>query len=392
MIATYARLRPLFVLLGVLAAQGIAHAEEAPNAALVAAIDALVKKQGITPEGPGVAILVVQPGQFVFKKGYGAAHLQDHAPITSQTMFELASVSKSFTATAILILHERGKLSIHDDVRKYLHELPEYNKQRPIHITDLLQHTSGLPDYMDFENVPSRHKDYWVNEDYIGEFARQRVKHPPVFPTGQKYEYSNTNYMLLATIVERVAKKSYAAFMHEEVFTPAGMKHTFVYDSPNAVPKKKPAECLTALGYDKEKNKTQWKESWGTTPFRHEKLLTVGDGAIWTNLDDMIAWDAALRADKLIKKETMQLALTQSKTRDGKKNDYGFGWSMYYEKDGKMIGYGHDGSWGGFHTSYYRYLAADRTTVILSNNGTFDTDKLWYALNDVIEKHKPGKK
>lgn len=116
-------------------------------------------------------------------------------------------------------------------------------------------------------------------------------------------------------------------------------------------------------------------------------MLTVGDGSVWTNLEDMANWDRALRSHKLIKSETMQLALTPSKTRDGKKNDYGFGWSIYPGEGGGMNGFGHEGSWGGFHTSYYRYLVADRTTVILSNKGNFDPDKFWYALNDVIEKH-----
>ncbi len=126
-------------------------------------------------------------------------------------------------------------------------------------------------------------------------------------------------------------------------------------------------------------------------PLRQETLLAVGDGAIWSNLEDFVAWDTALRNGKLLKAETMKLALTSGKTRDGKPTDYGFGWGLFFDESGKLIGYGHEGSWGGFRTSYYRYLTADRTTVILSNRGNFDPDKFWYVLDAAVEKHSADK-
>ncbi|HEV3343419.1 MAG TPA: serine hydrolase domain-containing protein [Pirellulales bacterium] len=360
---------------------GQATADESP---LAHAVDRLVKKNGITADGPGVAILLVQPGKPVFKKGYGLARLRDQTPITPQTLFELASVSKTFTATATLLLHERGKLSVHDDVRKYLPELPKYDPAHPIKISDLLHHTSGLPDYLALDDVPSRHGDVLVNEDYAREFARQRQKFPLAFPTGQKYAYNNTNYMLLGLIIGRVAKKSYGQFMHDEIFLPAGMKSTFVYESPGAIPSGRAQSC--AIGY--EKDKKHWAEAWGVRPFREERHLEVGDGAIWTNLEDMQHWDAALREHKLIKKATMRMALEPSKTRDGQTNGYGFGWQVYTNDSGGMNGFGHEGSWGGFRTSYYQYVLASRTTVVLSNRGNFDPDKFWYALNDVVEQNQ----
>ncbi|HVX15310.1 MAG TPA: serine hydrolase domain-containing protein [Pirellulales bacterium] len=349
---------------------------------LAAAIDRLVKKQGFTDEGPGVAILIVQPGRTTFKKGYGLAKLHPKTPITPETLFELASVSKTFTATGTLRLAEQKKLSIDDDVRDYLPELPEYDPQRPIRIRDLLQHTSGLPDYMQFADVPARHKDFWVNEDYAAEFARQREQHPLDFRTGRKYEYNNTNFMLLALIVERVSKRSFGTFLHDEVFAPAGMTSTFVYENPSAVPAGRGTLC--AIGY--EKTKKGWDAAWGVPPDRHETLLTVGDGAVWTNLADMAHWDAALRHHKLLNAATLREALKPSRTDDGQTNGYGLGWSVYLDDSGRMNGFGHDGSWGGFRTSYYHYQLADRTTVILSNRGSFDPDKFWYALNDVVEK------
>ena len=379
-------LLPLAVCLGVFLGGPSPARPEPP---LAAAVDDLARNNGFTADGPGVAVLVIQSGKVLFQKGYGLANLKERTPVTPRTLFELASLSKSFTATAVLILHDRGKLTLDDDVRRYLPELPEYQKDQPIRIRDLLQHTSGLPDYLKFRNVPARHKDYWVNEDYAGEFARRRAKFPRRFPPGQKHEYQNSNYMLLALVVERVAKKSFGTVLHDEVFTPAGMTSAFVYESPKAVPQRRAAGCVPAIGYEKVEDKKGWEEAWGAPPFRHEELLTVGDGGVWCNLEDMARWDAALGAGKLVKPSTMKLARTPSKTRDGKTNDYGLGWALYFDKSRRMNGYGHDGAWGGFHSSYYRYLAADRITVLLSNRGDFDPDKFWYALNDVIEKHLP---
>lgn len=377
-----------FLFTGIVWAQ--AH-ETKVNDALVAAIDKLVEKAGVTADGPGVAICVRQPGKLLFQKGYGLSNVEDGTPITPRTMFELASVTKSFTAVAVLILHEQGKLSIDDDVRRHLPELPEYNKARPIRLRDLLQHVSGLPDYMGLEDVPVRNKSYWVDADYAADFARQRAKHPLDFPTGARYEYNNTNYMLLGLVVERVARQSFGTFLREAVLTPAGMQNSFVYESPTAVPKQAGPASTPAIGYEWGKKRSAWRPSWGCPPARQETLLTVGDGGLWSNLHDMAQWDIALREGKLLKPATMQLALAPSKTRDGETNQYGLGWSLYPDGAGGLTGYGHDGSWGGFRTSYYRYLAADRTTVILSNRGDFDTDKFWYALDAVIEKHLAGR-
>lgn len=355
-----------------------------PSTKLVAAIDRVIKRHGFTDTEPGVAVLIHQPGEMLFQKGYGLANLATKQPITSQTMFELASVSKTFTATAILILHDRGKLSIDHDVLKYLPELPNYQRgfseDRPIQIRDLLQHTSGLPDYMDFENVPKSHKTYWVNADYLPLFARDKKPFPLEFPTGSKYRYNNTNFMLLASIIERVSKRSFGTFLKEEIFTPVGMKHSFVYEDPKTLPRN-PPEYVNAVGYEWRKRKEIWEPTWGTPPDRHEELLSVGDGAVWTNLEDMAQWDLVVRDERLLKPETWKLALTPSRTSNGKANGYGLGWSVYFNNPDTLNGYGHDGSWGGFKTTYYRYLTAERTTVLLSNRGNLDTDKLWLALD-----------
>jgi CubicO group peptidase (beta-lactamase class C family) len=366
---------------------GRAAADESP---LDKGFDELLHKFGFRDEGPGVAVLVRRPGAVLLQRCFGFAHLKDSTPITPRTLFDLASVSKNFTAAAILLLHDRGKLSLLDDVREYIPEFPVFDPAHPIRLTDMLHHVSGVPDYMSLIEVPARNRTYWVNEDYVAEFARLGKRNPPLFPNGQKYSYSNTNYVFLAVVVARVSGKSFGTFLVDEIFKPAGMKHSFVFESPTSVPQKQAEGYVNAIGY--KKSEGVWEASWGTPPNRLETRFAVGDGGVWTNLEDMAAWDDAIRSHKLIKPITMHMALVPSETTDGKVNMYGRGWSLYFNYEtGKLIGYGHNGLWDGFRTSYYRYLAADRTSIILSNRGDFQPDKFWYPLNDLVGKFDPGR-
>jgi len=306
-------------------------------------------------------VLVIEDGKVVFQKGYGLANVKEKKPITARTTFELASCSKQFAGTAILLLQERGKLRLDDDVRKYLPELPVYNEKNPIRILDLARHTSGLPEYMDFPEVKGKDPKYLANGDFVGEFARQRKKFPLFFPPGEKSRYTNTNYMLMALIVERISKKSYGAFLKSEIFDPLGMSTARVYERPTVMVKE------PALGYHKEKNTFQ--DIWGPPPFRQETLLTVGDGGVWASLEDLTRWDAGWRQGKVLKPETVKRALVPSKSRDGKPNDYAFGWILNVA-DGKLQRMSHEGSWGGFRTLVNRDLAANRTIVVLANLDT----------------------
>ena len=190
--------------------------------------------------------------------------------------------------------------------------------------------------------------------------------------------------MLLALVVARVSSKSFADFMHDEVFMAAGMKDTFVYENPKTV-RPVAQRQPSAVGYRKARG-GQWRPNWGLPPDRHEKLLTVGDGGVWTNLDDAARWDAAWRSGKFLKAATFKSMLEPSRTANGKRNNYGLGFTLYPSESG-LNGFGHNGDWGGFRTDYYRYLQDDRSTIVLSNRGDFDTDGLWYKLNDAITKH-----
>ena len=360
---------------------------KSPPPALVADVDKLVAKKGFGPDEPGLAILINKPGQYVFSKGYGLSNLADGNVITPRTLFELASLSKPFTATAILMLQDRGLLSIEDDVRKTLPELPVYEAGNPIRIRDLLCHTSGLPEYFDFENVPQRRAGYRDNYDYLPVFARDAKDYPLNFRTGLKHEYTNSNYLLLGIIIERVSGTRYENFLRDEIFLPAGMKSTFVYQRPESVPAQEGSARLRAVGYEWRTRKQTWMPTWGTPPVRNEKDLIVGDGSIWSNLEDMAAWDNAVRSRKFLKPATWKLALQPGTNRKGKAFDYGLGWMTYYNDPKSVYGYGHDGCWGGFNTTYYRYLTEDHSIIILSNRGDTDVDILWDALAAIVTKH-----
>jgi CubicO group peptidase (beta-lactamase class C family) len=361
-------------------------------APLEAAVDAAVRAAGVTPETPGVAVLVIDHREVLLRKGYGLANLKDRTPIRPETTFELASLSKPFTATAVCILHDQGKLAFDDPVRKYVPELPDLGRKPPIRLHHLLHHTSGLPDYTGWPQPKGRDPNYVGNEDYarlIRDNPRLVEQH---FAAGQKYEYSNTNFMLLALIVERVSKKSYGTFLQEEIFKPLGMVNSWVNERPDSTPKHPRLGYVNAVGYEKN-DRGRWKETWGAAPFRSETLLTTGDGAIWTNLEDMARWDAGVRSGKLLEAQTWQQARTRSKTRDGQTNDYGYGWGL--EGDGKVTGYGHNGGWGGFNTLYIRQTVKDRAVVVLSNRGGFDVEKIREAVDECLdhpENNKPGRR
>src|SRR5262245_22709831 len=171
-----------------------------------AAVDALVKRAGFTADGPGFALLVLHDGRPVLEKCHGLANLKTKTPITPKTTFELASLTKPFTATAVLLLAQRGQLALDDDVRKSIPELPP-SPGRPVRLRDLLHHTSGLPEYLAFGGVKGTDPKYRSNADYLKEFEKHPAKRPP----GEQFEYRNSNYMLLATVVSRVAKKTTAS-------------------------------------------------------------------------------------------------------------------------------------------------------------------------------------
>ncbi|MEZ6009883.1 MAG: serine hydrolase domain-containing protein [Planctomycetota bacterium] len=352
-----------------------ARAEDEPSPADV--VDALVEAAGIRSSTPGVAVLVLDARGVRFRKCYGLANLAAGTPITPTTTFELASVSKHVTGAAALLLLQEGKIKLGDDVRKYVPELPAYDPQHPITIDHLSRHLSGLPDYLAWEDEPEVKRPYYTNRDALLEFARRKESDPLVSVPGATYAYSNSGYLLLAMVVERVSGLSLGAFLERALFRPFGMKTAWVHESPR-VP-----TVATAVGYTLEEG--QWHATWSApTKEHHELRLMAGDGGVWASLDDLVAWDRGLRAAKYLSVDTLVGSLTAGRTNSGERIPYAMGWNLEYGSDGEIVSLSHSGRWDGFETFYGHHIASEITVVVLSNHRGFEASDFAEAVGTVF--------
>jgi CubicO group peptidase (beta-lactamase class C family) len=308
-------------------------------------IDALFAKH-VSADTPGAAVLVLRKGEVVHAKGYGLANLENAVPITPQTTFDLASVSKQFTAYAVLILVDQGKLALDDDVRKHVPELPEWDRERPIRVSDLLHQVTGIPDYLgDLAEFPRRDEEL-TNSAVAELLAKKRLG----FATGSKWEYSNSNYLLAALVVERVSAVAFSTFMKREIFDPLRMPHAVVFDSAREVIPRR------SYGYTRQSREWEWV---------HSDLPVTGDGGIWCSLDEFVCWDRELREPTLVDAALLDLAFVSGQTNDGKATDYGFGWQIS-RSAGEPVVF-HSGGWAGFLTYHQRFLDRELAIVVLCN-------------------------
>lgn len=290
------------------------------------------------------AMLVAHNGKIVFEAYEGLKEVLKGDPIDSSTSFHLASVSKTFTAMAILKLWEEGKLQIDDKVEKYISGFP----LNQITVRNLLSHRSGLPNYVYFaEQVGWNTRNYLHNDDMlkllVKNRSRLRIGRPNAY-----FDYCNTNYALLAIIIEKVSGKSYASYMDQTFFTPIGMSNTFVFDI------NKTEKVLPSFKYNNRKEQMMFLDA------------VYGDKNIYSTARDMLKWDIALNSGKLFKQETLDEAFRgYSYERKGIKN-YGLGWRLYEMPTGKKIVY-HNGWWHGNNTVFSK-LMQDSTTIIVLGN------------------------
>jgi CubicO group peptidase (beta-lactamase class C family) len=346
---------------------------------LEAAFTAAVKKAGLRPNQPGLIAAVVEAGKPVLVKSVGLANVEKKTPISASTTFELASVSKMMTGYAVLILLESGGLGLDDSVRRHIPEFPDYGPKFQIRLEHLVHHTSGLPDYTELDDPEHAGRSFVTNAEYARSFGSMRRAFQPTFAPGARYEYSNTNYMLLGLVIERVSGRSYGTFLKENIFGPFGMKGAWVNERPRLTPRDPRLGYVNAVGYSRERGRG-FVPSWGAYPDREEALLAVGDGGVWCGIEDMIAWDRGLREPKQLTDATWRRALTPTRLRGGERNDYGFGLTLEFDEGGTLTGMSHDGAWGGFGTSFNRDVEADRTIIVLSNRNEFDASDLVEAL------------
>jgi CubicO group peptidase (beta-lactamase class C family) len=310
-----------------------------------AQVDALVAKT-IKEGGPGAAVMVIQDGKVVHQKGYGLANLESKTPVGPDTAFELASVSKQFTAMAVMMLVERGKLRYDDPLSKFFPELPPYAKA--ITVRHLLNHTSGLPDVI----APDMEKaGYQPASKELLKLITERKD--AAFAPGERFRYNNTGYVVLALIVEKVSGKSFPLFMKENIFQPLGMSHTVIWDET------KPVINNRALPY------AVAGDSFESLPFGSDVYIFGAKGVV-TTLQDMYKWDQALYTEKLVKAATLKEAFTPATLNNGQPDDYGYGWVI--GKDHGLNLVMHDGSYLGYKTIIARYPDQRFTVIVLSNS------------------------
>jgi len=317
---------------------------------------------------PGAAVLVVRNGRAVFRRGYGVTDLRTLHKIDAHTNFRLASFTKQFTAACIMLLARDGKLHYDDHFTDFFPDFPAYG--RSITVRNLLNHTSGLPDYEDilmkqYEGTPPEKVPQILDAGVLKLLGAQTSGK---FPAGSKWEYSNSGYAALAMIVEKVSGKPFGQFLQERIFTPLGMKHTLAYEKgKNEVPHR-------AYGYTKQDDGFHETDQSPTS-------AVLGDGGIYSSLDDLAKWDRALRDHKLLSEAEMQPALTAAsptdgpaKNPEGKTVSYGFGWFLDpYAGHRRMSHYGET---VGFRTNIQRFPDDNLTIIVLANRADADPQAL----------------
>lgn len=330
-------------------------------ARLAAQVDALMK-QWNTGESPGAAVLVLLNGRVLLAKGYGLADIDKKEAITTHTVFDLASVSKQFTAMCVMLLAGRGRLALDDALAKYFPELPAY--ARGVTIRNLLNHTSGVPDYPKLFIMRGRIEATWQRDWEAGAFqptnaevlALLAAQKSPDFAPGERWAYSNSNYVLLSLLVERVSGKPFPQFVKENIFQPLGMNSSFVAGGAQPAQKRATRYDRTAAGY---------KAITGT-PFD----LIYGDGNVHSTIEDLSKWDQALYTERLVKASLLRQAFASGSLKSGEQTGYGFGWVLDKYFGLEMLS--HEGGGTGFNSFIMRLPSERFTIIVLSNFARFN--------------------
>ncbi|MCB0727680.1 MAG: beta-lactamase family protein [Ignavibacteriae bacterium] len=324
-----------------------------------AKIDSLMKAQAEVNHFNG-NVLVAQSGNIIYQNSFGYRNFETKELLDNNSVFELASVSKQFTAMGILLLIEKGKLSLSDSLRQFFPELPYSD----ITIQNLLTHTSGLPDYMEAMNAKWDHKKVAFNDDVIKFLATEKI--PANFSPGEKFEYSNTAYEMLASIVEKVSGQSFKDYMEENIFRPLGMNNSRVYNTRRSSYETIPNYAYGFV-YSDSLKKYILPDSIPELDIVYWLDGVQGDGIINSTAGDLLIWDRALKNNVLLS-EAMQSEMfkPQSVIDSSAKMYYGYGEFLFENKYGKSIY--HSGGWPGYSTILKRFLSNDATIIILSNN------------------------
>ncbi len=358
-----------------------------PDVPVSGQIDAIFSSR-IEARAPGVAVVVEKDGKILFEKGYGVRDTRSQAKIDPETNFRLASVSKQFTAMAIMLLVGDGKLHYEDHLGAIFPEFPAYGKD--ITIRNLLNHTSGLPDYSEImeqqENNggPKWSPDHQIQDEEV--LALLEAQTAGKFAPGTRWEYSNSGYVVLGLLVAKVSGTPYREFLRQRLFTPLRMNHTVVYQTgKNEISRR-------AYGHSRENDQFVETDQSATS-------ATLGDGGIYSNVADLAKWDEGLGKHTLLGEQEMLPAVTPVKLADGSTPHwppdphatdsteppplrYGFGWFLDPYK-GHPRNY-HDGGTLGFRTTIQRFIDDHFTVVVLSNRSDLNPSELALKVADLL--------
>ncbi len=317
------------------------------------AVEGYIKSEMDRQHIPGLALLVARSGKTVRAQGFGFSNLEHRVTVRPETVFQSGSVGKQFTATAVMMLVEEGKINLDDSIAKYFPEAPE--SWKAVTVRHLLSHTGGFTDYP--KNFDFRRD---LSED---EMVRMVAAIPLAFPAGAKYSYSNLGYLTLGVLIHRVTGKFYGDLLEERIFQPLGMETARIMSEADIVPNR-------AAGYRLVKG--QWKNQEWVAP----SLNTTADGSLYFSILDLARWDAALYTEKLLKRSSLDQMWTVAKLNDGAPNPgkYGFGWKISEAHGHRVIG--HTGSWQGFEAQISRFVDDKLTVVVLTNLAGADPERI----------------
>lgn len=323
-------------------------------------------------------VLIVKNDSVILHKSYGIKSTKSSDRLNINSVFRLGSISKQFTAMGIMVLKDQGKLNFDQKLSEFI---PKFSFYKGVTIRHLMNHVSGIPDYIHLM------QDSWLpelsnddpkkmvggNEDVIKYFTER--KPAALFKPGEKYQYCNTGYVLLASIIEKVSKLSFSEFMKTNVFDPSGMKNTVVYDYK--------------VGYDS----LMPNRVFGIKQLERRYYLydtdylcnVVGDGGVYSTTGDLRIWDKVLNTEKIVSRSTLKEAFTSVKLNNGDISSYGFGWKILQSDERKKI-VEHKGLFVGFRTFIYRDINSKNLIVFLTNDNSLKHKKMCDKLQGIMEK------
>ena len=301
------------------------------------------------------SVLVAKKGRILFQNNYGYADFKKRTPIENSSVFQLASVSKQFTAAAVLILEERDLLDLDDLVTVYYPDFP-YEKAT---IRQLLNHTAGLPKYFWLAEHKWEGEEAPDNAQMMALISEEKLN--PFFSPGAAFDYSNTGYFVLSAIVEKVSGKEFGQFLHEEIFQPLGMEQTYVYRFG-----------IDEIREDQLDGYRIYRRRYHLPIEGTVNDAVVGDKNVYSTTEDMYRWIQGLNSGKLLKEESVQKMYTNGLTRRNREVPYGFGFRLK-EEDGQKVIY-HNGRWNGFSTSVVQY-PEDELVVITLEHSSYNSMK-----------------